>query len=224
MTTESLRYTPGHSYAFARVLYREKGSEIVRRWGLFDPKNHDFVGCDIVLLRCERMEHVHWEFDPKEEKKHQGFVFTEVGGEHGGRVFHNQYPIAHFGQLDDSANYRARPARDERRIAELDALQEVSEDEYRQELLSAYEDAFTLLGKLIGATSELSSRKVTGYWSSAEQKIMKDVTESLKGDLESVIGKKIGYRNAVITFTKGKPSEQIDGLLEPYIVEEAKAA
>lgn len=224
MTTETLRYTPGNSYAFTRILYRLKGDDVVRKSGLFDPKQHDFVAIDLVLLNCERQERVHWEFDDKEEKKYDGFIFRQVGGENDGRVFHNQYPVAHFGQLDDSANYRAKPARTDQRIAELETLKQENEKSYLQELISSYEDAFTLLGKLIGATSDLSARQVNGYWSPEEKEIMENVTEALKAGIEALIGKQLGYREALITFTNGKPPERLAGFLEPYIIEEAKAA
>jgi hypothetical protein len=224
MTSETLRYTPGNSYAFARILYRYKGDHVIRKSGIFDPKQHDFTATDLILLNCERRESVYWEFDDKEEKKYDGFIFRQVGGENDGRTFHNQYPVAKFGQLDDSANYRAKPAPTDQRIAELDVLEQEDKHAHLQELISPYEDAFTLLGRLIGATSDLSSRQVTGYWTGEEIKIVETVTETLKVEIEQLIGKKIGYRDALITFTNGKPPERVQGLLEAYIIEQAKAA
>ncbi|TLX15794.1 hypothetical protein [Rhizobium sp. MHM7A] len=224
MTTETLRYTPGNSYAFARILYRHKGDDVVRKSGLFDPKQHDFVAIDLVLLNCERQERVHWEFDEREEKKYDGFIFRQIGGENDRRIFHNQYPVAHFGQFDDSANYRARPARTEQRITELETLKQENEQAYLQELISPYEDAFTVLGRLIGATSDDSKRQLKGYWTADEKAVINSVTETLKTSIETLIGKKLGYRGTLITFTNGKPPETLDGFLEPYIIEEAKAA
>jgi hypothetical protein len=224
MTTENLRYTPGNSYAFTRILYRHKDSEIIRKSGLFDPKKHDFVAFDLVLLKCERREHVYWEFDEKEEKKYDGFIFRQVGGKNDGRIFHNQYPVAHFGQLDDSANYRAKPARTEERVAELNNLEHSDPEAFLQEIIGPYEDAFTALGRLIEATSSESDRQVKDYWTPAETEIIEGVTESLKTGIETLIGKKIGYREVLITFTNGKPPETLKGTVEPYIVQEAEAA
>jgi len=224
MNTDTLRYTPGHSYAFTRILYRNKGDEVVSKSGLFDPKQHDFVAIDLVLLNCERWERVHWEYDPASEKKYDGFIFREVGGQNDGRIFHNQYPAAHFGQIDDSANYRARPVQTEERIANLDALQQEDKDAYLQELISPYEDAFIVLGRLIGATSNDSKQQLKGYWTAEEKSVIEGVTETLKTSIETLIGKKLGYRDTLIKFTNGKPPETLEGFLEPYIVEEAMAA
>jgi hypothetical protein len=219
-----MRYTLGKTYAFARILYRLKGDDVIRKSGLFDPKQHDFVGIDLALLKCDRQERVHWEFDDKEEKKYDGFIFRQVGGENNGRIFHNQYPVAHFGQLDVSADYLARPARTDERVTELDKLKQEDEQAYIQELVSPYEDAFTALGRLIGATSDNSERQLKGYWSPKEKAIIDDVTELFKTRIETLIGKKLGYRDTLITFTNGKPPETLPGYLEPYIVEETKAA
>jgi hypothetical protein len=224
MTTENLRYTPGHAYAFARIHYRHKGESVVRKSGLYDPKEHDFVAIDIVLLQCERSERVHWEFDDKREKKYDGFIFREVRAENDGRVFHNQYPVAHFGQLDDSANYLAKPARTEERIAELNKIKQIDKDAYLQELISPYEDAFTLLSRLIGATSDQSDRQLKNYWNSAEKAEIEDVTEKLKTAVETLTKKQLGYRDAVITFTNGKPPETLPGYLETYVINDAVAA
>lgn len=224
METETLRYTPGNMYAFVRIKYQQKGQALVRKSGLYDPKNHDFVGFDLVLLRCERRERVHWEYDDTNEKKYDGFIFTQIGGDDSGRVFHNQYPVAHFGQLDDSANYRAKPARTAERIAQLEEIEQSDKNAYLQEILGFYEDAFTVLGRLIGATSDESDRQLKGYWTPEEQTEIEDVTERLRAATENLTGKKLGYREAIITFTDGRPPEPLKGYLEPYIIEVPKAA
>lgn len=59
-------------------------------------------GVTIKTFTCVEHHRVRWDYDDNEkEPKYDGFVFT---ADDGGRVWHNQYPRASYGQLSDRAD------------------------------------------------------------------------------------------------------------------------
>jgi hypothetical protein len=211
------RYTPGKNYCFARIVARNRNSDATVRTGFFDPRHHDFVSIELLLLRCERHESVAWEFDPRNEKKHDGFVFTEVTDTGSGRTFHNQYPVASFGQISDAANYRVRIATMADDLLKLDASERDAGSDMFSAITSPYEDAFHLLGNFARAALIGSERKIDAYWSPDQSERFNAVFEALKEAVEAALGRPIAFRDAIITFTNGKPPETLPGYLEAYI-------
>lgn len=222
--TQHLRYTPGHTYCFARIVSRNKLSGSTVRSGWFDPKHFEFIAVETVLLRCETHEVVAWEFDPKDEKKHDGFIFREVGEAGDGRTFNNQYPVASFGQTSDLANYQVRLANLADNLKGVDARDGGAGAEAFSAITSSYQDAFQILGNLAQATLKGSLSHLDAHWTADEAEQFNNVFDVLKTEVETTIGRSIGFRDAIITFTNGKPPETLPGHLEAYILHEDKAA
>jgi hypothetical protein len=61
---------------------------------------------EIKLLDVQCLEHHRVPGEWDNEIKHDGFIFKDDTG----RVWYNQYPRAAYGQMDDSNNWRIRPA------------------------------------------------------------------------------------------------------------------
>lgn len=93
----------------------------LRFWSLYLPWEDDLHSIDILEVECVEHHKVAWDQDPDQEKKYDGFVFKDGQG----RPWHNQYPRASYGQLDDSQNWTVRPgwedlADDEARMSYTD--------------------------------------------------------------------------------------------------------
>ncbi|HWT40247.1 MAG TPA: hypothetical protein VN081_03175 [Dongiaceae bacterium] len=105
------RFTTGKDYFFINVDFKKGAGSF---FPLFQPWLGDTITkIDIVKLHCDECHSVKWRYDDKEDSKDfEGFVFTDSTG---ARWF-NQYPLADFGQLDDSANWlatREKPSSDQ---------------------------------------------------------------------------------------------------------------
>lgn len=96
-----MRFNVGEKPFFVRVDYTPGEKSFFRT--LYMPWNGDKIN-SIQIIQLEVMEHhkVPWDQDPAGELKYDGFVMKEVTKEGHGDTFHNQYPDACYGQLDDT--------------------------------------------------------------------------------------------------------------------------
>jgi len=92
-----VRFTVGNRYTFIRTLFapKEPGAFKGR---LYQPWQDVLEGIEVISLDCVEHHKVPWDQDPNGEKTADGFVFRDLEG----RTWHNQYPTACYGQLDDT--------------------------------------------------------------------------------------------------------------------------
>lgn len=91
-----LRYTVGQDYPFVRLTTEQYTS-------LYLPWRDKLLSLEVINLRCAAHHKVAWRHDP-EDKKYDGFIFLGADGS----AWHNQYPYADYGQLDDSMDWRVQ--------------------------------------------------------------------------------------------------------------------
>jgi hypothetical protein len=98
------RYIVGQKYPFICVVFESKDSNRFYI-GPYCPWLHTNLQMKVIVLECKSRHAVSEGYDPSERKKYTGFIFTDADG----HVWHNQYPHASYGQLDDSNDRRVHP-------------------------------------------------------------------------------------------------------------------
>lgn len=96
-----MRFNVGEKLFFVRVDYKPGEASFFNT--LYMPWRGDTLN-SIKVIQLEVIEHhkVPWDQDPKDEPRYDGFVMKEVTKDGHGDIFHNQYPDACYGQLDDT--------------------------------------------------------------------------------------------------------------------------
>jgi hypothetical protein len=131
-----LRYTVGSTYLFISINFTRN----TPRWGsVFLPWIDTLNSIDIKKLTCKEHHKVAWDQDPKNDKEHDGFIFTEEKSKHASGQWFNQYPAAGYGQLNDSANWRVAP---DLTVAEIEALPDDKVWEMHQDITVFLSNAF----------------------------------------------------------------------------------
>jgi hypothetical protein len=93
-----LRYNVGQVVLFVLVDFEQT----VPRFGCsYYPWEDTLKGIELLKLTCQEHHRVSGSWD--DEKKYDGFIFTD-----GVNNYNNQYPRASYGQLDTSNDYRVR--------------------------------------------------------------------------------------------------------------------
>lgn len=160
-----LRYEIGMEYVFARPVYLDRDTGKVRKSGLYDPTRHDLKDIEFVLARCEEHHRVHWDQDPSEEKKYDGFVFSRVDGPNAGARFCNQYPSASYGQTTTDQDWKIEPEFDSAREAELDAMHEADRDAWFAESYGQFTEFAYFIRPVVEAVDARSNRSIRDHWS-----------------------------------------------------------
>ena len=96
-----MRYNVQSIYFFIRIVFTA-GSP--RFGNLYLPWEDTLDKIQLMSATCIEHHKVPTEWDA--EPSNDGFVFAETEGDSVGRQWHNQYPRASYGQLDDSNDYR----------------------------------------------------------------------------------------------------------------------
>lgn len=99
------RYNVGHTYCFIEVQYERKEESF---FPLYIPGKDELKAINLHMATCKEHHKVHEEWDPKKELKCDGYIFetphsTDETKTH---TWHCQYPQAHYGQMDDSMDYK----------------------------------------------------------------------------------------------------------------------
>lgn len=98
------RYTVGKKEYFIRVVF-ERPEPIL--FPLYLPGHDKLKEIQIISLMCVEHHKVYNDYDDRTQlPQHDGYIFKDLETR---QIFHNQYPTASFGQLDDSQNYVVRP-------------------------------------------------------------------------------------------------------------------
>lgn len=101
------RYTVGKKEYFIRVVF-ERPEPLF--FPLYLPGYDKLKEIQIIPLMCVEHHKVHGDYDDRTQPpQHDGYVFKDLNTE---QIYHNQYPTASYGQLDDSQNYMVRPVGD----------------------------------------------------------------------------------------------------------------
>lgn len=98
----NLRYNPNTKHLFIHLNFTMKN---LRFGSMYLPWEDELHSIDILEVECVEHHKVAWDQDPDGKKEHDGFVFKDDDG----RIWHNQYPRASYGQIDDSQNWVIRP-------------------------------------------------------------------------------------------------------------------
>lgn len=94
------RFTVGEAVVFVHIDFVPGRMRFGTR---YFPWEDELREIKVVRLTCKEHHTVPGEWDDKPQ--HDGFVFMDDNGE----VWHNQYPAAVYGQLDDSQNWIVHP-------------------------------------------------------------------------------------------------------------------
>lgn len=98
----NLRFTPGRIHLFVCIKFEASSP---RFGGLYFPWTDKLISLEVLALTCKEHCKVGWDQEAGGEPKYDGFIFEDQQG----RVWHNQYPKASYGQIDDSQNWIVRP-------------------------------------------------------------------------------------------------------------------
>ena len=99
-----MRFTVGESIPFVHVKFQFKNGESNADglgFNTFYPWYHKLIGIDFLMLKCTEHHNV-----PVSESASMadGFIFTQDNG----NIWHNQYPVAHYGQFSNTSDSLAR--------------------------------------------------------------------------------------------------------------------
>lgn len=103
-TKPNTRFNVGEVEYFIDICYEIGDNRFVGA-SLYLPWVDKLKFYDVVELTCTEHHKVAWDQDPAQEAKYDGFVFTDKNE----LKYHNQYPTASYGQLDDSCDWTVRP-------------------------------------------------------------------------------------------------------------------
>lgn len=175
-TTNSLRFNVGQSYLFIYIDFTQNSP---RFGGTYVPWLDTLNKIEVVELKCAEHHKVRYEFDEADaKKKYDGFIFANAEGV----VYHNQYPVASYGQLDDSGDRQVRPAKFN------------EEDPFL-----SYELATYRLGEIYNAIHK-DKAQFTESQAAALQQLYDQITEQV-----IALGYEIDVSPRTIHFTNGKP-------------------
>ena len=203
-----MRYNVQSIYFFIRIVFTA-GSP--RFGNLYLPWEDTLDKIQLMSATCIEHHKVPTEWDA--ELSNDGFVFSETEGESLGRKWHNQYPRASYGQLDDSNDYRIFPAvldtktEDRVEIRNIfDALKSEFGDEWPH-----FEDVRTTLKRLDRALRQTEPDIISSAPALDEEK--KAMLQTLYDQIVGMINEK-GYDVAnnptTFEFTNGNPAETVE--------------
>lgn len=110
-----MRFTVGESIPFVHVKFQFQNGETNADglgFSTFYPWHHRLIDIDFLMLKCTEHHNV-----PVSDSvsTSDGFIFTQDNG----NIWHNQYPVANYGQFSDTSDSLAR-----RHLETEDALNE----------------------------------------------------------------------------------------------------
>lgn len=107
-----MRFEVGRNYVFMRVLFTGRP----RLMNRYIPWEDTLDSIQTINLTCKEHHKVPGEFS--DERKFDGFIFEDAEG----GIWYNQYPNAHYGQLDDRMDYHAERHFEIKELFEVDDL------------------------------------------------------------------------------------------------------
>ncbi len=203
-----MRFEIGQIIPFARVSFHPRvdaDQMDARLCRLFHPGQHVLDGIDVKLLEVTEHHVVPstWDDNPQ----HDGFVLREVGTE---QIWHNQYPRASYGQLDDSCDRIAARKNDHFTEDEVDAMEP-------QQLDFWIEKWTTALSMLEAIYRALHGREHERLELEDDVRVQFEAYhDQFKAAVEKAVGKRVEYRELEI----GNPKRRIPECWKAVFVEE----
>ncbi|QIG72632.1 hypothetical protein EVB97_074 [Rhizobium phage RHph_Y65] len=212
-----MRYEVGQKYPFIDVKFHARDGVMNPFMNLFHPQYHELDSIEVKMLEVTEHHKVPIEYS---DATTDGFILKEVKGSEIDRIWYNQYPTAHYGQISTDNDWMVNRhlTDDEGKRVDQMSNQEI---DY---LVERWDYALSFVGSIFRAlngpanqrltlTSEVRSAFVT-YLDQVVEKI-EDATE-MKVIFEELTMKKIDG-----TFTEPVPLYWIARLVK---VEDRKAA
>lgn len=100
----SLRYSPGLRYIFIHIEYERATDR--PSIGMYFPGHDKIEKFRVEELECAEHHKVGWAEGGGDDKPYDGFIFKDPDD---GEEWHNQFPAASYGQLNDSADWLLSP-------------------------------------------------------------------------------------------------------------------
>lgn len=201
----SNRYVVGQTYSFICAVFdaKEKGGFA---WPPYCPWLHTNLDMKVIVLKCTERHAVAWNQDPNEKKEYTGFIFVDKDN----HIWHNQYPHAGYGQLDDSADRRVRPA-----CWETDGKWhgpfEGTRFSYSEHLVQ-FQDALSFAANIesalrrdAAAKAGSDSRLAKVIFDEAQVQQLREYQQQVGAAIEAASGKKLVYEDSVWNYSDGSP-------------------
>lgn len=196
-----MRYTVGHSYAFALISFEPVADYFSH---LYIPTIHTLNSIDVIVLKCVEHHKVPYaDTFYNNERRADGFIFVDENN----RRWVNQYPSAIYGQTDDSND----------RVVQREYIQHV-DGEITDRFMTRYTDAFSMLAKICEALHTKRRVIETDDMRKGFEKYLNDFQTLV----EEKIDKKIAYRN--VSMTQEGKLVVYEQLWEAYVEEKHVAA
>lgn len=192
-----MRYQTNQSYVFLRVLFT-KGND--RFGSLYIPWLDTLNRIEMINPVCVEHHKVAWRYAP-DKFDCDGYIFRD-----GDKVYHNQYPRADYGQLDDSENWKLR-------VVPKDS-EKVTKEEV-EEFWDPWLDAFVYLRRLHRETLQ------NKMGASDEQRAMlKAHLDEVVNMVEKVTGKKVVWKQRYFLPKEGETElKPIKDWFSPQLVD-----
>lgn len=193
-----MRYNVGSKSLFMRINYTASAH---RRVAIYLPWEDKLHSIKLLPLLCTEHHKVNWRYDDTgQEPKHDGFVFREESG----RVWHNQYPIADYGQMCDRNDRLVWPTED------------LSEDEksHGSPLFGCYEDVVVVLERIESGLRQADE----ALKRSQRYELLKAHYDEIVAMVEA-LGWQVENKPHVIHFTDNRPPETVEGIRDIVVSE-----
>jgi hypothetical protein len=201
-----MRFEVGQIVPFAKVSFHPRADVDQFHAGLcrlFHPDLHVLDRIEVKLLEVAAHHKVPSEWD--ENPEHDGFVLREVGSD---QMWHNQYPRAVYGQLDDSYDRIVVRKHDHVTPEECSAM-EAAELEH---LLEKWSTAQSMLETIYRALHGREHERIDLAEDSREQ--FARYHAQFKAEVEKVTGRRVEYRELEM----GTPKRRIEGCWKAVLV------
>lgn len=211
-------------YFFIRIQFKSGSS---RFGSLYLPWEDKLTSLRILSAKCIEHHRVPGEWD--DVVQYDGFVFEETddcvmpGHPYvAGRLWHNQYPRASYGQLDDSNDRRIRPAILSSTTKDRDEIDEIIRgiNEEFGEVFVYFEHVPTFLNRLDRAIRQTEPDFLAGNAPPLDPE-KKAMLQSLYDQVVAILAEK-GYgvenKPAYLHFTDGTPPRMAERIRDIEIV------
>lgn len=193
-----MRYNVGSKSLFMRINYTASSPRFAALYLPWEDKLHSIK---LLPLLCTEHHKVNWRYDDTgQEPKHDGFVFKEESG----RVWHNQYPIADYGQMCDRNDRLVMPSDD----------REEDDADHGSPLFGYFEDVSVVLGRI-----------ERGLRLDGTDALPKAHAEALKNHYNEIValveamGWQVENKPHVIHFTDNRPPETVESIRDIVVTE-----
>lgn len=182
-----MRFEIGQQVPFINVKYHKKPNSNNGFSFLFDPRIHDLDSVEVKLLEVIEHHNVPWDQDPTGEKKHHGFVFKELNSTEE-QIWHNQYPMASYGQMNDSADRVVTRRKTHLKLEEIAKFSKEQADYWMEN----WNQALPFISNIKRAIDGDDRHRLK--LSPEDKKLFEEYLSIVEKKVEEITGKKIQYK------------------------------